>query len=79
VLSDTEFRSELRTWISGKAGTEVTDHTQIFADRALRSVHVPELLLLMERLRGEPIDVEQLQAADFRDVETLAARFGPAL
>ena len=75
MLSDTEFRSELRTWISAKAGTEVTDQTQIFAERALRSVHVPELLLLMERLRGAPIDVERLQAAYFRDIETLAARF----
>jgi hypothetical protein len=77
VLSDSEFRLRLRTWISAKAGTEVTDQTRIFADRALRSVHVPELLLLMERLRGEPIDMEQLQSADFRDIDTLASRFGP--
>jgi hypothetical protein len=75
MLSDAEFRSELRTWISDKAGVQVTDQTQIFTERALRSVHVPELLLLMERLRGAPIDVEALQATDFRDIDTLATRF----
>jgi hypothetical protein len=78
MSSEAEFRAELRAWISGKAGVQVTDQTQIFTERALRSVHVPELLLLMERLRGEPIDVEELRPADFRDIDTLVARFGTA-
>jgi hypothetical protein len=76
MRSESEFRRELRAWISAKAGTPVTDATQIFAERTLRSVHVPELLLLMERLRGAPIDVEELRPADFRDIDTLVARFG---
>lgn len=76
MLSDMEFRAELRAWIRAKAGVEVKDQTQIFAERALRSVHVPELLLLMERLRGEPIDIENLAPADFRDIDSLVARFG---
>jgi hypothetical protein len=76
MLSEAEFRAELRTWIIGKAGVQVTDQTKIFTERVLRSVHVPELLLLMERLRGTPIDVEQLRPADFRDIDTLVARFG---
>jgi len=41
-------------------------------------VHLPELLLLLERLRGEPIDVEDLRPGDFRDIDTLVLRFGPA-
>jgi hypothetical protein len=76
MLSEPEFRAELRAWVTGKAGVQVTDHTQIFAERTLRSVHVPELLLLIERLRGAPIDVEELRPADFRDIDTLVARFG---
>jgi hypothetical protein len=76
MLSEAEFRAELRTWIIGKGGVQVTDQTKIFTERVLRSVHVPELLLLMERLRGTPIDVEQLRPADFRDIDTLVARFG---
>jgi hypothetical protein len=76
MRSDAEFRAELRAWVRAKAGIEVTDQTQIFSERKLRSVHVPELLLLMERLRGVPIDVENLTPGDFRDIDTLVARFG---
>jgi hypothetical protein len=71
------FKTEIRAWISGKAGFPVTDTTPIFEQRALLSVHVPELILLMERLRGEPIDVEDLRPSDFRDIATLASRFAP--
>jgi hypothetical protein len=76
MLSEGEFRAELQTWVRGKANVQVTDQTKIFAERVLRSVHVPELLLLMERLRGEPIDLEELRPADLRDIDTLVARFG---
>ena len=76
MRSDQEFRAELRAWVTAKAGVPVTDQQQIFSERTLRSVHIPELLLLMERLRGAPIDVETLRADDFRDIDTLGARFG---
>lgn len=74
--SEPDFRAELRAWVTEKSGVQVTDHSQIFAERTLRSVHIPELLLLMERLRGAPIDVEELRPTDFRDIDTLATRFG---
>lgn len=74
--ADQEFRAELRAWVRAKAGVDVTDQTQIFAERTLRSVHLPELLLLMERLRGAPIDVDNLRPGDFRDIDTMVARFG---
>ena len=78
MLSEDEFRTQLRGWVNGKAKTDVpvSDQTKIFAERVLRSVHVPELLLLMERLRGEPIDIEDLRPADLRDIDSLVARFG---
>lgn len=78
MLSEDDFRTQLRVWVNGKAktGVPVTDQTKIFAERVLRSVHVPELLLLMERLRGEPIDIEDLRPTDLRDIDTLVARFG---
>jgi hypothetical protein len=76
MLSEPDFRAQLRAWVSEKSGVQVTDHTKIFAERTLRSVHIPELLLLMERLRGAPIDIEELRPADFRDIDTLVTRFG---
>lgn len=82
MRSEQEVRQALREWILSKAKdldpAALTDTTPILERRYLRSVHVPELLLLLERLRGEPIDVEDLRAGDFRDIDTLMARFGPA-
>jgi hypothetical protein len=77
------MRSELRSFVLGKAKAPVrpedlTDQTPLLADGWLRSVHLPELLLLMERLRGAPIDVEDLKPGDFRDIDTIVSRFGPA-
>jgi hypothetical protein len=74
--SDHEFRTALRAWVRAKTGADgLTDLTPLFEGRRLRSVHVPELLLLLERLRGAPIDVEGLRPGDFRDIDTLVRRF----
>jgi len=78
--SDADLRAALRTWILSKASTlddgTLGDRTALFEDRHLRSVHLPELLLLLESVRGAPIDVDDLAPGDFRDVATLVARFG---
>jgi len=72
------MRSELRAFVLDKARRdgELSDQTPLLADGWLRSVHVPELLLLLERLRGAPIDVEELRPGDFHDIDTLVRRFG---
>jgi hypothetical protein len=76
---DTAVRCSLREWILTKSGgldpATLTDTTPLFADRYLRSVHLPELILLLERLRGAPIEVEELGEGDFRDIDTLIAKF----
>jgi hypothetical protein len=79
MRSEQEFRAELRAWARAKAkGRDVTDRTPLFEQRVLRSVHVPELLLLLERLRGAPIDVERLWPGDFYSVDIMVERFGTA-
>jgi hypothetical protein len=82
MRSDSEIRDALRAWVLSKASDlqpdEFTDRTALFERRHLRSVHLPELLLLLEGLRGAPIDVEDLRPEDFRDIDTLLTRFGGA-
>jgi len=79
MFSEEEARDAIRSWATSKAGPEVSgqidDETLLFADRYLTSVHLPELLLLLERLRGAPIDPEGLSPGDFRDVNTIVRRF----
>ncbi len=74
------IRAELRKWVLSKApdlsAGELTDTTPLFERRYVRSIHVPELLLLLERLRGAAVDIDDLRPSDFRDIDTLVARFG---
>jgi len=79
MRSETEIRTELRTFVRRRAGdVAVTDQTALFALRVLRSVHLPELIILLERLRGAPIDVEQLRVGDLESIDVIVARFGVA-
>ncbi len=72
----------LREWVAGKVRDlpprEVTDDLPLLEGRHLTSLHIPELILLLERLSGQAIDVERLQPGDFRDIRTIAGRFLPA-
>jgi hypothetical protein len=74
-----DLRGALRRWIlaAGNRLTEetLTDTTPLFADHHLSSLHLPELILTLERLRGRRIDLARLKAPDLRDVQTLCARF----
>ncbi|SOJ56364.1 hypothetical protein MSIMFB_03841 [Mycobacterium simulans] len=80
MRSEPEIREALRRWVltraTGLEPVKLTDQTPLFEERHVRSVHLPELLLLLERLRGAPIDVEDLRPGDFRDIDTLIRRFG---
>lgn len=70
---------QLRAWVSARASDlppgGLTDDLPLLAGRHLTSLHIPELILFLERLRRQQIDVEVLGAGDFRDVATIAARF----
>jgi hypothetical protein len=80
MRTDPEMRVALREWVLRKASDldagMLTDQTALFEQRFLRSLHVPELLLLLEGLRGKPIDLDELEPAHFRDIDTLVKQFG---
>ena len=73
-----EIRRCLREWIlaTGQlAPGELSDQTRIFADGLLESVHVMDLILLIEELSRREIDVEKLTAGAFRNVERIYQNF----
>lgn len=77
--SEQETRELVLAWVRRKSRTGapegITVGTPLFEERHLTSLHVPELLLLLEQLRGAPIDAARLRAGDFRDVGTIVDRF----
>ncbi|MGH3714900.1 MAG: hypothetical protein ACRDT4_15765 [Micromonosporaceae bacterium] len=69
----------LREWVTRRAKDlppdGLTDDLPLLEGRHLTSLHIPELVLLLERLRGAAIDVERLRAGDFQSVRVIADRF----
>lgn len=78
TAKSTYIRTALRTWIARTAGVEPTaiaDDTPIFGARLLKSLHLMDLILLIEDLRGAPVDPEALRPGGFRDLDTICAGF----
>ncbi|GAA3600390.1 hypothetical protein GCM10022223_14960 [Kineosporia mesophila] len=53
----------------------VTEDLPLLAGRHLTSLHIPELILLLERISGREVEVDRLQAGDFQDLRTIRAKF----
>jgi hypothetical protein len=75
-------RARLRAWVleHGQRVTdaELTDETPLLERRILSSLQIADLLLFLEELRGEPVDLEGLTGASFRDLGSMARAFLPA-
>lgn len=78
--TDVDPRAALRDWVVGKAdGAELSggdlDSVALFHSRVLTSLHLPELILLIERLRGAPVEVESLVADHVASIDAIVERF----
>jgi hypothetical protein len=74
MKTEAEIRSVLRQWVLETSSAEesaLTDRTPIFAAGLLRSVHILDLILLIEEISGGDIDVERLGPASFKDIDTI--------
>lgn len=77
-MSNTEVRSAIREWVAETAGTDandIGDQTELFGGGLLKSVHLLDLILLIEELCDSDIDVEKLGPASFKDIDTVLACF----
>lgn len=76
---EAEVRRELRSFVLERAPrlspADLGDDTPLLESRLLTSLHVLDLLLLVERLSGRPVDVERLRPGVFRDIETVWRTF----
>lgn len=81
MKTETEIRQALREWIvqkNGKIGPEeIDDEMPLIERRILASVHVLDLILFLEELRGSPIDAESLRPGAFRSVSAIYRHFFP--
>ena len=79
MKTEVDIRQTLREWVSQQNSTmvptDLSDTTPLIEQRLISSLHILELILLLEQLRQRPIDVAQLKPGVFRDVNTIYQHF----
>ena len=74
-------RARLRAWILENttkiASADLRDDTPLLERRILTSLQLADLLLVLEELRGSPVDLERVNGAAFRDLASLVKAFLP--
>lgn len=72
-------RRTIVDWILRRTAAELpgglSDDTPLFEHGILSSFDVVELILLIEELRGSPVDVERIEPATFRSVDSICGAF----
>jgi acyl carrier protein len=77
-LKEAEIRQKLRDWIVDRAKEkpdEMADDTPILERGILSSLDVVELILFIERIKGDEVDMEKIQPETIRDVDSIYQAF----
>lgn len=79
VMQEGDVRGKLRGWIVKHAktapGAAFSDDTKILEDGILSSLDIVEFVLYIESLRGDDIDVDDIDPQVFTSINTLYAAF----
>jgi len=78
-MTTKDLRASLREFIVNTNGridpAELADDTPLIEERIITSLQLPDLILFLERLRGEPLDLGRLRGSSFRDLNALYDNF----
>lgn len=78
-MQESEVRSKLRNWILERAktapGADFSDQTLLLEKGILSSLDIVEFVLFIESLRGEDVDVDDIDPTVFTSIDTLYTAF----
>jgi acyl carrier protein len=78
-MQESDVRTKLRGWIVKHAktppGKDFSDQTQLLEQGILSSLDIVEFVLFIESLRGEDVDVEDIEPAVFTSIDSLYEAF----
>ncbi|MCG8591477.1 MAG: hypothetical protein MJE66_19450 [Proteobacteria bacterium] len=78
-MSESEIKESLRAWILERAQSgpdqKLQNDTPILDDGILSSLDVVELVLFVESLKGEDVDVDDIQPEALASIDALYAAF----
>lgn len=80
MKTEAEVKETLRAWIIKANGgkikpEELQDDTPIIEERIITSLQIMDLILQLEKITGEPLDVEQLKPGVFKNIDTIYKNF----
>ncbi len=79
MKSEAEFRESLRNWILSKNAKvkpeDLADDTPIIEQRIITSLQLMDLILELEKLTGEPVEVEELKPGVFKNINSICQNF----
>lgn len=77
--SETEVKAALRRWVTERASRVpaegVHDDTPLLASRLISSLHVMDMLLLIEEISGKRVQPEQISPGAFANINDIYGTF----
>ena len=81
ITCKTTWRTELKQWLlkNSKNPTVqvINDDTDIIEERIITSVQTFDIILLIEKLRGAPVDLSLTKPRTFHTIDGIGAAFFP--
>ena len=79
-MNETETKKNLRNWILSRArehggSKQLTNETPLVESGFLSSLDIVEFVLYVESLRGDEIDVDELEPEVFTSIDTMYRTF----
>lgn len=79
MKTESEFRESLRSWILKKNGKiqadDLRDDTPIIEQRIITSLQLMDLILELEKMTGNPVEVEELKPGVFKNIDSICKNF----
>ncbi len=79
MKSESEIRAEIREWILRKntkiSAAELADDTPLLEKRIISSLHIMELILLIERIKASRFDLKAIKPGAFNSVDSIYRSF----
>lgn len=73
-----DIRCALRDWLckaNPRLPAEIDNDTPLIENRIITSVQVMDLILFIEQLRGRKIEIEELKAGVFKNIDSIHFTF----
>jgi len=79
MKTEADLRQALRDWVLSKSkkvtAAELTDQTSLIETRIISSLQIMELILLIEKLRGQRFDLKSIKPGAFGSIDSIYDSF----